>query len=124
MTVAAHIANDLTKKGWSANTPDITSISCLANDYGWDEAFERWVNAQMDDNTTLVAISSSGQSSNIIKACIEHVNRVITFTGFSPDNPVRKLGHTNYYVPSDNYGIVECAHLAILHSIVNPGTIK
>jgi D-sedoheptulose 7-phosphate isomerase len=124
--IAAHIANDIVKSENPAITPTWETMSCLANDFGWEEALRQWIRAhynpgELDD---VIAISSSGQSHNILNACSEIVTEhLITFTGFDADNPVRKLGHTNYWVPSHNYGVVECAHLAILHSIVNPGAI-
>jgi D-sedoheptulose 7-phosphate isomerase len=45
--------------------------------------------------------------------------RVITLSGFQPDNPLRRLGEVNFWVPSDSYGHVEITHLAICHSIVD-----
>jgi D-sedoheptulose 7-phosphate isomerase len=118
--IAAHIANDMNKAGHPALVPDYATLTCFANDIGWDRAMAHWVHVH---EGTLIAISSSGQSQNIINACkTAYPNGfVVTLTGFDADNPVRKLGHTNYWVPSHNYGVVECAHLAILHSIVNPG---
>ena len=121
-TIASHICNDLVKSGLQATIPDYATLTCLANDFGWENAFAKYVYTMRP--ATLIAISSSGRSQNIINACkVIGKSRIITLTGFDPDNPVRQLGRTNYYVPSHNYGIVECAHLAILHSLVNPGTI-
>lgn len=120
--IASHICNDMVKLDRQCMVPDYATLTCLANDYGWDRAMAKYVYAMSP--ATLIAISSSGRSQNIINACkVIGKSRTITLTGFYPDNPVRQLGRTNYYVPSHNYGIVECAHLAILHSLVNPGTI-
>jgi D-sedoheptulose 7-phosphate isomerase len=77
-------------------------------------------------DSTLIAVSSTGRSHNICVAAQRARDAgayVMTFTGFDPDNPLRKLGQTNYWVPSANYGIVECAHMILLHSIVNPGDV-
>jgi D-sedoheptulose 7-phosphate isomerase len=71
----------------------------------------------------VVAISSSGKSLNIVQAAYaarEAGARLITLSGFDAMNPLRQLGEHNYYVPSFNYGIVEIAHLAILHSLAKP----
>ncbi len=124
--VAMHICNDINNKGWAALVPDYATITAFANDWGWDKALKIWVERHLGLDSMLIAISSSGKSENIIKA-VEIAKKgktpALTLTGFSPDNPLRKLGDLNYYVPSHNYGIVECAHLAILHSIVNPGKL-
>lgn len=124
-SIASHICNDIIKNELAAAyVPDYATLTCLANDYGWDRAFGEWLNqVSRPERSTLVLISSSGKSKNLINAARFEFKRIITFTGFDSDNPIRKLGHTNYYVPSHNYGIVECAHLAILHSIVNPGEL-
>ena len=123
--VVSHIANDINKsKIACAIVPDYATLTCFANDYGWDHALEEWVRRYEWLPITLVAVSSSGCSNNIINACL-HIGRerLITLTGFNAHNPVRGLGRINYYVPSDNYGIVEICHLAILHSLVNPGAL-
>jgi D-sedoheptulose 7-phosphate isomerase len=125
MAIASHIANDLVKThGIDAIAcTDPSVLTCLSNDFGYARVFTNWLNVFQEQDDTVIAISSSGRSPNIIDGCIKAKDRgrLITFTGFDADNPVRKLGHSNYWVPSHNYGVVECSHLAILHSIVNPG---
>ena len=70
----------------------------------------------------VVAISSSGDSHNIINA-IETAKMkkatVITFTGFKSDNKARQMGDINVYVPCEMYGIVESVHNLILQQIVD-----
>ena len=66
----------------------------------------------------LVAISSSGNSPNIIEAigaARELEMHVITLTGMEPDNRARGLGDLNFYVPAQTYGLVECCHHVLLH---------
>ena len=122
--IAEHITNDLNKSGRPALHPSLATLTCFANDYGWEKALERWVDLHLTKMDTLIAISSSGQSKNILNAALAAgKDQTITLSGFKEDNPLRKLGRTNYYVPSDNYGIVELTHEAILHSIVNPGEL-
>ena len=82
------------------------------------------INRYVEENDALICISSSGESQNIIEAAAFAQSRgafVATFTGFEWNNPLRMIGDVNYWVPSSNYGVVECAHLVLLHSIVNPG---
>ncbi len=124
--VAMHICNDINNKGGAALVPDYATITAFANDRGWDKALQKWVEDHLGLDSLLIAISSSGKSQNILNA-VDAAKRfnapVLTLTGFKVDNPLRALGDLNYYVPSTNYGVVECAHLAILHSIVNPGVL-
>ena len=70
----------------------------------------------------LVAISSSGESENIVlaaRAARKIGASVITLSGFEAGNRLRKLGDLNAWVPSPDYGFVEIAHLGIIHSIVD-----
>lgn len=121
--IVSHVANDLVKARISAFAlTDPAILTCLSNDYGYDYVFQKQLSAH-SINTTLVAVSSSGKSKNILNAvnyAMDMGMNVITFTGFEPTNAVRKAGNINYWVPSHNYGVVECAHLCMLHAIVNP----
>jgi D-sedoheptulose 7-phosphate isomerase len=123
--IASHVAIDLSK---NAHTRAITfndaaTLTCLSNDYGYEEVFSKQVEYYARPGDTLVAISSSGVSANIINA-VAVANRVgriatITFSGFDPDNQLRRMGHINFYVPSMRYGFVELAHIILLHSIID-----
>lgn len=69
-----------------------------------------------------VAISSSGNSANIvnaIKAAKDKGAEAITFTGFDRGNRVKQMGDINVYVPICKYGIVESIHNLILQQIVD-----
>jgi hypothetical protein len=45
--------------------------------------------------------------------------RVITLSGFSANNPLRKQGRINWYSESSEYGFVELLHLVICHAILD-----
>ena len=40
---------------------------------------------------------------------------MITLSAMSADNPLRREGDLNYYIPAQTYGIAETCHAAILH---------
>jgi D-sedoheptulose 7-phosphate isomerase len=70
----------------------------------------------------LIAVSSSGMSQNILRAvaaCRDKGCEVITMSGFSPANELRKLGGLNFYVPADSYGSVELAHSILGHFLTD-----
>lgn len=127
MTVAQHVCTDMVKQGYDAHAlSDPAVLSMMSNDEGWEYALSNWLKCHIGGGDWVIAISSSGKSMNIRNAAImarEYRANVMTLSGFEPDNPLRKLGDVNWYVPSHNYGVVELTHLAILHSIVNPGAI-
>ncbi len=113
--IASHLAIDLSK---NALVPalcfsDASMISCLANDYGFEEWLAQAVRLNARAGDCLVAISSSGRSKNILNAvakaqAMELV--VITLSGMDPDNPLRNLGDINLWVDSRSYNIVETTH--------------
>lgn len=126
--IASHIATDLMKfcKRPVITLTDAAILTCFANDYGYENAFSRMMERYCESESLFIAISSSGMSPNICRAAETAAYNgayVLTLSGFDPGNTLRQIGHSNYYVPSNNYGVVECAHLILLHSIVNPGVL-
>ena len=120
--IAGHAAVDFWKNaGIRAVTfNDAALLTCVSNDYGYEHVFEKPVEMFADKGDILVAISSSGRSPNIINgvaAAQRKECRVITLSGFAKDNPLRKMGDLNFYVPSGEYGHVELIHHSICHYV-------
>ena len=65
---AMHICNDLLACGIRAYTLDPATLAAFANDHGWDIAFARWISVVGEEDDLLIALSGSGQSSNILCA--------------------------------------------------------
>ena len=121
--VSAHTALDFCNAGIRAvSLTEPATLTCLANDHGYQSVFARQMSWHVKPCDVLVARSSSGRSNNILSAvqvAREIGADVVTLSGFSPHNPLRRLGDFNFYVPSDTYGVVEIAHWAILHAIAD-----
>ena len=122
--IASHMAIDYQKNGGMRALAfnDAAALTCLANDLGHERGLEHQVDAHAYPQDVLVAVSSSGQSVNILNATRAAARRgcsVITLSGFDEDNPLRMLGGVNFHVPSRSYGIVELAHLFILHAMLD-----
>lgn len=95
-------------------------LTCMANDYGYENAFQRLVETMAKPGDVLVAISSSGNSTNIRNAVAQMKaigGTVITLTGFKPENPLRQLGDLNIWLDSHDYGFVEIGHQFVLHNL-------
>jgi len=123
MATSMHMAEDYTKIGGipSQAFSDAALLTCFANDYGYEHALAKAVQFFSVPGDILVAISSSGKSANIINAvntARKYGCDVITFTGFDPGNPLRKLGDLNFYVPDGNYDHVENVHQSLLTAIL------
>lgn len=119
-SMASHLSADLAKnaKIHTEVFSDLSLITAIANDLSFDEVFSEPLKTRAKQGDMLVAISSSGESANIIKAVdiarnIDMI--VVTYTGFSGGNSVRKLGDINFYVDVDTYGAAESCHSMMLH---------
>ncbi len=118
--MAGHMSADSTKNGGmkSMFLSETSLITAVSNDISYDEVFAFPLNRFADKADMLIAISSSGNSGNIIRA-IETAREkglaIVTLTGLREDNTVRQLGDINFYVPGKTYGIVEVCHQALLH---------
>ena len=122
--IASHMTADFMKNG-GMNTYslyDNAVTTCMGNDYGYEYIFSRPMEFLVKEGDLVVAISSSGNSRNIINGIATAGKKnaeIITFTGFSPDNKARQMGDVNLYVPCGKYGIVESIHNLILQQIVD-----
>jgi D-sedoheptulose 7-phosphate isomerase len=122
--IASHMTADFMKNGGmkTYSLYDTSVTTCMGNDYGYGFIFSRPLEFLGNDGDLLVAISSSGNSQNIVNA-IQAAEckgmRVITFSGFQRDNKISSMGRYNVYVPSSKYGIVESIHNIILQQIVD-----
>jgi len=127
--IASHATIDFMNVGKiRANTlHDSAIFTCMANDYGYENAFANIVKLTLKPKDTLIAISSSGQSKNIVNA-VKSAKRIgsitITLSGFEPNNPLRKMGDINFWCNSKDYAMVEIAHQFLLHNISDRFTIK
>ena len=125
--ISCHISQDYTKVlGKRALCfGDSSRLTCYANDYGWDNTYLQFLKEFSNENTLVILISSSGESNNILKCayfCTQNNRDMITLSGFSEDNRLNKMfGHNSlihFWVDSTDYGIVECTHEIILHSVI------
>lgn len=122
--IATHMTTDFFKNGSMkvASPFDLATMTCLGNDYGYEHLFSKQVERMMGKGDLLVAISSSGKSPNIVNAIeAAHGNGadVLSFTGFSPDNPARAMADYSAYISSGEYGVVESCHNLMLQELVD-----
>lgn len=123
-SIASHQATDFLKNGGmkAIAFTDPSLLTCISNDLGYPKVFEVPVKMLAEEGDILVAISSSGRSENILRG-VEVARgkgcEIITMSGFSTDNPLRKTGRLNFYVPSNSYGYVEISHLVLCHCVLD-----
>jgi len=119
-SMASHMAADVSKNGRIRTQvfTDVSLITAIANDISYDEVFAEPLRLQMIKNDMLVAISSSGNSKNVIRACEEcrkTGGQIITLSAMHRDNVIQSMGDINIYIPAPTYGWAESGHAAVLH---------
>jgi len=125
-SIASHMAVDFWKNGGikAGCFSDASMITCISNDFGFEFVFEKSIIGSCRTNDIIFAISSSGNSTNIHKGVLASLDlgcKVVTLSGFSPENKLRSMGEINFYVPSKFYGFVELVHTSICHAILDYG---
>ena len=96
-SMASHVAADLAKNAHVHTEvfTDLSLITAIANDVSYDEVFAEPLRRRVKKGDMLVAISSSGQSRNILKAVATAKTlggRVITLSAMKAENPLRREG--------------------------------
>jgi D-sedoheptulose 7-phosphate isomerase len=122
--VASHAATDFfnVAKIKTFTLHESSLLTCMTNDFGYENAFARVLDQVINKNDVLIAISSSGNSINIrnaVEVAKKHQANIITLSGFSSNNPLRKMGNMNIWLDSDDYGFVEIGHQFLLHNIAD-----
>ena len=122
--IASHSAVDYWRNGEMRALAfnDGALLTCISNDFGYGQVFEKPIRMFADTGDIVIAISSSGQSENILRGAYagrELGCKIITLSGFAATNPLRKIGDINFYVPVSHYGYVEMGHQMIIHAILD-----
>ncbi len=105
-----------------ALTTDSSTMTAVANDYGYEQVFARQVNALGAEGDWLLAISTSGNSPNVCEAiAAAHAKRmsVLALTGRDGGRMAARLGDADIElrVPSDRTIRIQEVHLLIIHSL-------
>jgi D-sedoheptulose 7-phosphate isomerase len=121
--VASHKALDywFTGKIRGINFSDHANLTCVSNDFGYQNVFTKQIEMFADQGDILFAISSSGNSENIISAVEAARQRgclIFTFSGFKETNRLRGLGDLNFYTPIQHFNKVESLHLLLCDCIL------
>jgi D-sedoheptulose 7-phosphate isomerase len=128
MSDAMHFAEELTgryrknRAGLSATAiSDPGHISCVANDFGYDYIFSRYLEARAKPGDCLLAISTSGRSVNVIKA-VEYARsngiEVVSLTG-AAESALGKLASVDISAGASDFADrVQEVHIKIIHILI------
>lgn len=127
-STASHFVCDLAKNTRNARQPDfrvlgladnMASFSAYANDEGYHQVFARQLSAFVQPHDVVIAISTSGNSANVLEATrvAKAANATtISFTGFD-GGQLANMTDLNIHVSSDVIEHVEDIHLMVEHLI-------
>ena len=124
---AQHIAAEIVgrykkeRAGWAAIalTTDTSALTSIANDYGFEQIFTRQIEALGQKGDVLIALSTSGRSSNILKALeFARARGLVTIglTGLKGETMRATCDHL-LVSPSDDTPVIQQVHMATLHGI-------
>ncbi len=118
--IADHMAIDFTKNAGlrAFSLTGSPTITTFANDFGYENMFQKALEHYCEKGDVIIAISGTGTSKNILKAC-EYANNnnmeIISFSGFEKDNLLSKKGDVNFWVDSKAFGYLEIIHNLLIH---------
>lgn len=129
MSDAMHFAEELTGR-FRDNRPaiaamaisDPTHISCTANDYGYDFIFSRYIEAVGQRGDILFAISTSGNSKNVLEACKvarEKGIKIVALTGKNGGKLANECDIEIRAPKSDYADRAQEIHIKIIHSLIH-----
>ena len=129
MSDAMHFAEELTgrfrdnRQAIAAiSISDPTHISCTANDYGYDYIFSRYLEAVGQKGDTLLAISTSGNSANVLKACEIARIKEIKIVALTAKNGGKLADNCDIEIraPKSEYADrAQEIHIKIIHSLIH-----
>ena len=102
-----------------ALTTNTSILTALANDYGYDEVFNRQVEALVSNKDVVIGLSTSGNSSNVIEAIKTAKGKgakTIGLTG-GGGGKLRETADLVLVVPSENFARIQEAHITIGHIV-------
>ncbi len=128
MADAMHFAEELTgrfrddRPAISAvSVSDPTHITCVANDYGFDAIFSRFIEANGRKGDVALAISTSGNSGNVIKACeaarLKGI-KIVALTG-KTGGKLAAMADVEIRVPHFGYSDrIQEVHIKVIHILI------
>lgn len=124
---AAHFAEELTGR-FRADRPPLAAIACadpghltcVANDYGFDEVFSRWVRGLGRSGDALIVLSTSGKSENIRRALVaaKDLGLVTVALLGRGGGACKGLATHEVIVPGETSDRIQELHMLLLHAWV------
>src|SRR4051794_21500015 len=128
-TEAAHFAEELVGRYLRERRPlpaqslavDGSALTCIANDFSYDEVFERRVAAYVREGDVVVGFSTSGRSPNVVRglAAARELGATTVLFGGGSGGPAADHADVALAVPSDSTARVQELHVLLLHLVLD-----
>jgi len=122
--ICSHLSQDvLNKLGIKSFCfSDASLVTCMANDFGYEDVYSKPLTVYLQKNDLLIAISSSGESKNILN-CVDYAKKnninVITLSAFDKNNQLwNRDAALSLFLECDLYGHAEIGHAALCHAVI------
>lgn len=125
---ATHFAEELTGRFRNDRRPlpamainDPAYLTCVGNDYSFEDVFSRWVEAFGNPGDVLLAISTSGTSKNVLKAAQSACKRgmkVVALTS-KKGKPLSELADVSVMAPDAPHSDrIQEIHIKVIHILI------
>lgn len=101
---------------------DAAALTCIANDYSFEEVFERQVCAFVGAGDAVIAFSTSGRSPNVVRGLVaahEAGATTVLFGGGEDGGPAAEHADHRLVVPSASTARIQEMHVLLLHLVID-----
>ena len=126
---AQHLAEELVGRYRRERRPlpaqslasDAAALTCIANDYSFDEVFERQVRAFARSGDLVIAFSTSGRPPNVVRglAAAREAGATTVLFGGGDGGPAAEHADLALLVPSDSTARIQELHVFFLHTVID-----
>jgi D-sedoheptulose 7-phosphate isomerase len=103
-----------------ALTTDTSALTAIGNDYGYDQVFSRQVEGIGQPGDLLIGISTSGNSTNVVKAmqvAQDSEIRTVALVGDKPNGAMQQIADYVLAAPSTNTARIQECHILMMHTL-------
>ena len=129
MCDAMHFAEELTGRFRNDRPPiaavsisDPSHLTCVGNDHGFDQVFARFVQAHGRPGDVLLAISTSGNSANVLRAAEVAKGKGVKVVGLTGKNGGQLAGLCDVEVRVAHEGYadrIQEVHIKVIHALID-----
>jgi D-sedoheptulose 7-phosphate isomerase len=124
---AAHFAEELLGRFERERRPlpaqslsiDASALTCIANDYSYDEVFERQVRGFVRRGDVVIGFSTSGRSANVVRGLAAAQELGATTLLFGGGAPAAEHADIAFSIPSGSTARIQEMHVLLLHLILD-----